>query len=431
MMIAVFGALIGLGIIFQEPDAFVPLVIVGAVAIFLLAYPEWIIPGFIALTWAALPGHVFGGLPSPVEVGGLILLGYAAWRALQDPSLAGTTLLIAFFLAVPLAVGGMLSPDGNFIPGGPLHELLFFLIAALCVVGSANVERVAIALTVVALLLGIGAISSILIGPSEIFPVTTDVATAVVPEAPRAAGPFGEPNFFALSMASLAPLALYVVTFPGSKRYLGIASLVAIAGAIMAAGSRGAAIAMVFALVAVGISTANRALRWAAVGVVLIALALLPFFSAQAGSSSGRSIEGRETENKVALAMFQAHPITGVGPGQFSNLYRNYSRKIGDDPRPFREPHSLPLEIAAEQGLVGIIGWFTAALVVVAYTVRRGVWGSPLGRAFMLATCTYLVGSLFLHGSQLRLLFMLIGVALAFGAARAKEAEERSEKGLA
>jgi O-antigen ligase len=420
--VAVFGALIALGIIFRKPDALLPLSIIGAAAILLIAAPSWIVPAFIAITWAALPGHIFGGLPSPVEVGGLVLLFYAAWRAFVDPPLAGQVLLITFLLAVPLLVSGMLSPDGTMLPGEPLHELLFFVIAALCVVGTANVERVAIALTVIGLVLGLGAISSILIGPSEIFPIATDVATAIAPEAPRAAGPFGEPNFFALSLASLAPLALYVVTFAGWKRWLGIATLIAIAGGILAAGSRGAGIAMIFALVVVGIFTPNRALRTTAVATVVAALCLLPFFAAQANSSSGRSIEGRATENRVAFAMFEANPIAGVGPGQFSNLYRNYSRKIGDDPRPYREPHSLPLQIAAEQGLVGIIGWLTAAAVVIAYTVRRGVWRKQLGRAFMFSICTYLVGSLFLHGSQLRLLFILAGVALAFGAAEKVEA---------
>lgn len=416
VMIATFGALIGLGIIFRKPEALVPLLLIGAVVLFLLSFPEWIVPAFVGVTWAALPGHIFGGLPSPVEVGGLVLLFYAGWRAIQVPRLAGTVLLVAFLLAVPLAVGGLLSPAGTSIPGGSLHELLFFIIAALCVVGAANVERVAMVLTFVALILGIGAVSSILIGPSEIFPVVTDVATAVAPEAPRAAGPFGEPNFFALSMAALTPLALYVVTLGGWRRYLGFAALVAIAGAILAAGSRGAAIAMVFALIVVGLTTKNSILRWTAVATVLAGLALVPIFATQAANSSERSVEGRATENRVALAMFEANPIAGVGPGQFSNLYRDYSRKIGDDPRPTREPHSLPLEIASEQGIVGIIGWLTAALVVIVYTIRRRVWSTALGRSFMLAACTYLVGSLFLHGSQLRLLFMLIAVALAYGA---------------
>lgn len=412
--VAALAALIGLGLVSREP-ALLPLLLGAAgLGAFLLWRPEWIVPVFVGLTWAALPGHIFGGLPSPVEVGGVLLVAFAVWRSLARPRLAANVLLVIVLIGVPLAVSAALSPEGTSLPASDLRELLFLFIAALCVFGAGSVERVVIALVITGLVLGIGGICSVLIGASGLFPVVTDVVTALEPEAPRAAGPFGEPNFFALSMAALTPLALYVAARGGWRRWLGIATLIAIAGAIMAAGSRGGALAMLFGLVAFAATTQVRQLRIAAVAALVAAVALLPFFAGQAESSSARSVSGRETENRIALAMFGDYPVTGVGPHQYETLYSQYSRNIGQDVRTIRAPHSLPLEIASEQGIVGLIGWGVAAVVFLSYVLSRGIWRTTLGRALLLSVATYLVGSLFLHGSQLRLLFMLVGLAMAY-----------------
>jgi len=414
VLVATFAAMVGLGIAFREPAVLPALLVGGVLAVGLVAQPRWIVPAFVGLTWAALPGHVFGGLPSPVEVGGLLLLAFAAWRALERPRLATNVLIVMLLVSIPLVVSAALSPEGSALPADDLREVLFLFIVALCVFGPGNAERVVVALVVTGLILGVGGTLSVLIGPTDLFPVITDVATAIEPEAPRAGGPFGEPNFFALSLAALTPLALFVAAKGGWRRQLGLATLVAIAGGILAAGSRGGAFAMLFALVAFGLTTSNRQVRLAALATVLAAAALIPLFAGQAQDSSGRSVSGRETENRIALAMFGDYPVVGVGPQQYEVLYRDYSRNIGEDPRSTREPHSLYFEIAAEQGVVGLIGWGLAAIVVLSYVLSRGIWRTTLGRALLLSIATYLVGSVFLHGSQLRLLFILVGLTLAY-----------------
>jgi O-antigen ligase len=134
-------------------------------------------------------------------------------------------------------------------------------------------------------------------------------------------------------------------------------------------------------------------------------------------------VEGRATENLVAVHMFADHPLAGVGPGEYAVLYRDYTREIGSDDRSLRAPHSLPLEIAAEQGLGGIVAWLTVAAVLVVTIIRQRLLQSLLGRTLVVAIATYLTGSLFLHGSQLRLLFILVGLVLALAAAQARQAE--------
>jgi O-antigen ligase len=422
IFVAGVAAFAGLALVFREPG-FLPVLLVGAaLAVFLIAKPAWIVPVFIAVTWAALPGRLFGGLPSPVEAGGALLVLFAVYQALARREVAVNALVVMALLGLPLLVSSLLSPGDAAVPFGDLRELLFLFIAALCVYGAGGAERVAVALVFAAVVLGLGGIWSVLVGPTDLFPLIEEgpEVLADAREAPRAGGPFGEPNFYALSLAALTPLALHLVTRGGWERALGGTALMAIAGAILAAGSRGAAGAMLFALLALAIVASSRQLRIGAFATVLIAAALVPFFASQTESSAERPVTGRATENRVALAMIGDHPIAGVGPNRYQAFYRDYSRDIGDDPRPVREAHSLPLEIAAEQGIVGVLGWLLAGGVALSYALSRGVWRRPLGRALVISVATYLAGSLFLHGSQLRLLFLLVGVTLAYAASLAE-----------
>jgi O-antigen ligase len=167
-----------------------------------------------------------------------------------------------------------------------------------------------------------------------------------------------------------------------------------------------------------------RRLRIAAGAVVLCAVLALPVFATQTQDASARSTEGRLTENMVAVAMFGDHPVTGVGPSQYPGLYRDYTRDIGNDPRQVREAHSLPLQIAAEQGIAGVVGWVVAFLTVFRFAWGRGVWRLLVGRAVMLSIATYMVASLFLHGDEVRLLYVLLGMLLALGYAISHQERE-------
>ena len=69
-----------------------------------------------------------------------------------------------------------------------------------------DVERLVSAFCVTGLLLGAGAVNSVLISPTSLFPLEIDEFGQ---QAARAAGPIGDPNFFALVMAALVPFALY------------------------------------------------------------------------------------------------------------------------------------------------------------------------------------------------------------------------------
>lgn len=394
----------------QSPGAAVPVLAIGCGGgILAFTRPAWLLPAWAALTWSAIGAHWFGGLPSPVEFGALGLLAAGLWLRRRDLEQLRLVALVTALVGLPWMATALLSTGTPSVPHALMHDLPLIAVTGLVVRGRADARRVLIGLTAVGTFLGAGAVWSILVGPTELFPLNGSSAVFEY-EAPRAAGPFGEANFFALSLVVLLPVALMLLRGPRAERVLGGVGALTLTAGILATGSRAALIAAVAAIV--GTALLQRSARLLLV-VAVAAVISVPVFAAQLEGAGTRSTTGRSSEAEVALAMAGDHPLAGVGPDRFPLLYRDYARRVGSDPRSDREPHSLPLQILAEQGIVGALGWLAAAGVLIA-TIRRGrLLEHDEGKALVLALATFAVGSLFLHGSQLRLLWILIGVTLA------------------
>lgn len=390
---------------------------VGA-GVAMLLQPRWVVPVLLGVTYMSIGASHFGGLPSPTEVGAVVLLPVVIWRAVRRPEVARDVLLVAGLFVLPMAAATIVSGGGADPTIDNIRRLVFLAIAALCLRGVEDVDRVVKLLVALGIVLGVGAAWSVLVGPTALFKLRVDEFGE---QAPRAAGPFGEPNFFALSLVVLMPLALLLVSRGGRERWLGFASALALFAGVLAAGSRAALLTLVVAIVASAIVYGPRARR-ATLAVVVAMVPLVAVFATQAASSTERQIEGRATENLVAVEMFADRPVAGVGPGQYTELYRDYARDIGNDPRSLRFAHSLPLEVAAEQGLFGIVGWLAVIAFVVRFVVSRRLWREPLGAALLVSLASFAFDSLFLHGSQLRILHIMLGLLLALGWAVARDA---------
>ncbi len=416
-LLALGGALVVLDLL-EHKSSLVPVFFIAA-ALFplLLLYPQWIVPAFLAFTWTSIGRTNLSGL-SPVNYGSYVLLPLALWYAFTTRRDQGrATAWVFALIALPLVATGLLSIVGREIPTDWFKDLAFLFIAGICLQPS-DVDRTIVALVLVGIFLSLGAVYSVRAHPTSLFPLDMTGCAAGHPcdEAPRAAGPFGESNFFALSLATLMPMALYLVGRAGWRQRLGILAVPCLIAGIYATGSRGGAIAGGAAIVVVAWLSGSRRIRIGAVAAVVAAGLLLLLFSAQASSSASRSVSGRATENLIAWAMFKDHPLVGVGPDQYPTLYSLYTPKVGDDNRPERDPHSLPLQILAEQGIVGAIGWLGAIIFMTRYALARRIWYDPRGRIVILSITTYMVGSLFLHGSELRLLWILTGMLITAGA---------------
>lgn len=252
----------------------------------------------------------------------------------------------------------------------------------------------------------------------------------------RLAGPIGEKNRYAQIMLMLVPLGF--MTFVAERRLilrlaaLGSAGLTTMAMALTF--SRGAAVAAAVVLLAMVVLRYIR-LRYlvAAVGIAAVVFVAVPqyvervltlgsvasLFSEDAvGSNADNSLLSRATENLTAINVFADHPLVGVGPGQFSEYYRQYSDEIGLSVRAQdREAHNLYLGLAAEAGALGLFAFLVAVgvtLVSLARARRDALATRPdlaaLATGFQLAIVAYLASGVFLHLSYARYYWLMLAL---------------------
>ena len=107
----------------------------------------------------------------------------------------------------------------------------------------------------------------------------------------------------------------------------------------------------------------------------------------QQGGSTGRLISGagyRYDFWRIAWDDFKAHPLNGVGGGNYDVSYFRKRATIES----VRQPHSVELQVLAETGIVGGLALLAFAIGVYlgAYQRRGLARASPLGRAMIVAS---------------------------------------------
>jgi O-antigen ligase len=249
----------------------------------------------------------------------------------------------------------------------------------------------------------------------------------------RSGGPLSA-NYFGQMLTVGAVLAGYVALAARGRRdrFIGILVMAACLVALAFTFSRGAIVGVV---VAAAVAALLRRARLAivagvAVGTVLVVVFVMPpevsrrVTSLQAlvapPSERDSSLQGRASENLAALEMWRAHPIEGVGPGNFELNYLDYSAEIGLDARAeARSAHSLYLESLAETGLLGSVPFFVLLGVALwrPWRARTQLDGesSLLAEGVFVALVAYLVTALTLHAAFIRNLWIVLALALVTG----------------
>lgn len=262
----------------------------------------------------------------------------------------------------------------------------------------------------------------------------------------RSAGPIGDPNFFAQILVVTLPFAigLAVVATRRQARWLTIGCFAAACAGIVLTGSRGGALALIVVAVllpiipgvqwrriAAGVLLVGAILTVAAPGYVERVASLGQLTDVSETNDIDASIQRRLVENAAAIQMFIDHPILGVGPGNYPPLYPRYAAAfLGSDAPGERFPHSLPLELLAELGLVGTLafGGLIVYLLQSLWRTRSDSIGTVrvMASACIAALAAYLVTGLFLHAAYLRYLWLILAIAGATVtiAARIKVAPE-------
>lgn len=191
-------------------------------------------------------------------------------------------------------------------------------------------------------------------------------------------GMFKNPNDLALNLVAVLPLAAFMVLRPVSsmRRLIGGACAFLILAAVVVSQSRSGAIGLgVTAIfIIVHLFRTRPGLAFAAVLVVALGLPLAPAsywhrlssITDDSKDDTG-SAEARRTLLKESYAAFLAHPLTGVGAGQFKN-YNPEGRE-----QAWRESHNVVLQVASELGIFGVLafGFLLARAVYAPMQVKR------------------------------------------------------------
>lgn len=191
----------------------------------------------------------------------------------------------------------------------------------------------------------------------------------------RLSGPFGHPNSFSRFMLALVPIALDRLWSEQNRllRVLaGWATAVCILSVLFSF-SRGAFLGMVLILAVTFIRRPPSPI--ALLVTIIMGAFLLQYVPARytdrietllfflPGSETQieeeGSFRGRMSVQLAGWMMFTEHPFLGVGWDNFTPNYPEYSRRIGLDRSSYVQatPHNLYIQIASEQGLVGL-AWF-------------------------------------------------------------------------
>jgi putative inorganic carbon (HCO3(-)) transporter len=260
-------------------------------------------------------------------------------------------------------------------------------------------------------------------------------------DAIRPTGPVRDPNYYCQilipGLALTLGLALGGQTPRG--RAVALVAVIIIVLAIMLTASRGGMLAA--AVAATGLLLAYRKVNYLVVMLVPV-LALLFFvpsyldrvtslvtsFAALASGQSAMetSVSGRLAEMAAATILFAEHPLSGIGfamfEGRYQDISANYDMMLrGED----RSAHSLYLETAAEQGVVGLAALLFllgASLRAVQLAYRQALRMNDAAlvnalRALTAAAAGLFVSAIFLHDAYAQHFWLVL--ALLFAAERA------------
>jgi putative inorganic carbon (HCO3(-)) transporter len=255
---------------------------------------------------------------------------------------------------------------------------------------------------------------------------------------------FFDPNiygrFLGLTMIGLAAALLWRAR--GRTLLLTGVALAALWGGLVLSLSQSS-----FAALLVGLAIL-AGLRWrpgataaAAALVVAGAVAVVALSPASVGlatsneKSLNRATSGRVKLTEGALDMARDRPVWGYGSGAFSDQYRE-RRKLRSR-RALAESHTIPLTVAAEQGIIGLAAYLALLAVALGAAfsgVRRAVAGErpeipAVAAAAVAAAFCALVIHTFIYASFLEdpTSWLLLGLAAALGGARRREPQPAGE----
>ncbi len=337
---------------------------------------------------------------------GAILLGCVYRLPIDRPSLRPSLpllLMLAFVFytavqQVPDALAGYSGPDSRRI--GYLYIQLATLAGVALAAASVLRSRspapfIAAGLIGGVIAAGLAIAVSVLPTPWVVNLVDSTGATA------RVMGPFGDPNYFGLFLATgiVACLAVAVVTRSRIARILLAAVAIVLAIAFSIALSRGALLALAAGVLALAFTRSRRAGLLTTGALVILALVVYPLFlewrlTADAGrlSAQAYTVLARSDQSRFAAAlagpmMFATAPLFGIGFGHYALMSGRFTGYA-------IESHNWYANVLAEQGLVGVALWIPMLAAIAIQLLRAPRAARSVGLAVFVV---YATGSAFLQ----------------------------------
>jgi O-antigen ligase len=269
----------------------------------------------------------------------------------------------------------------------------------------------------------------------------------------RVSGTIGDPNELAGVLVGgtvlAAALAATLKGAPLLRLLAGAASVLCGAGIFLSL-SRGGLVALGFSLVA-AVVVAGRRWRLEAIGLaVVVAVGAFVYFGFYADQTAASRVTsfgngtGRTDIWTVGWRMVEAHPVRGVGVGNYQTASIHYLLKPGaiqrdefivDTPK---VAHNTYLQVLAELGIVGaamflaILGFSLLCILKAARIFERlgDETMELMSRALLVALCGVLAADFFISEEFSKQLWLLLGLGPAL-LGIAKAATGQREDGYA
>lgn len=359
----------------------------------LLRRPEWTVFG-LSFLLGLNANHVlswqFGiGVADPALLAAALGLALCDW-ALRPHWLTGFT---RYAIAVAVVLAAMLNsliwswaPDVSYGKvTGYLPNVLLTLPLLLLITNQRRLVHALAGVATAALLLSVLTVAQAVFAlETQDFLGLAKVAMGNISEgvdALRPTGPLEDPNYYAQMLVPGLGIWLGLALAAPTLRLRLLAGL-AVAGvtaAVLLTSSRGAFLAAAIMALALMIRERRAGLLLVLAPPMLAVLLLMPGYAERLGNTATSawsaltgqkvgeaSVAGRLAEMEAAGRLFLEHPVAGVGFGSFQEFYQEVSVRSDLKLRSAdRSAHSLYLETAAEQGLVGLTA--LAALLWLAF----------------------------------------------------------------
>ncbi|MGY4711961.1 O-antigen ligase family protein [Mycolicibacterium sp. CBM1] len=438
----------------RSPLLLVAATIGGAGLVFAARRPVVALVLIVAIELSNLSGVLEQHGSVPVFQASMLLGLLSIGLALRNPELrarlnAWTVLcagLAAFFLATQViaAVGSVDVAVSLAAVRRTAIDLVFLLIVLVLTQLTARPWLVATTVVVVLVVLSLLTVINqvVFAGTASFggFSIVTTSSGELVTTL-RYGGPLPDSNFWGRHLTMGLPLAAALLTraLRSSRRGMASAcglSIVALLAGIYLTQSRGTFLSAGVAMALWFIVAERSVRRWGLVSLPLAgALLLVPgvgnrlqqmfrdISTGQANTHIDPSLLGRLAAQEQAVLMWEERPVFGFGPGTFPGQVFHFAGRVATAVREAPDgAHNIYLSLAAESGILGLLGWATMVVGFLAVFFMR-ISVDPRSRdrvlvaALIAAAIGWSVASAVLHMAYFRTFAVVLGMAAAMAPA--------------